>query len=288
MILILATGLTIFTRPIVHLMRSSKLFFRIRKGFFLLLPLGLIAAYSVHQASGYSTGVTGYSTYGCSCHGSKSTATVVKIYTSAPQIVVGQTYDFTISVANPSEKGAGCDISTSKGGTLSINATESNLLQSYGGELTHTQTNVFTAGTDSAVWNFQYTAPTTPGVAHIYAAGNAVNDNGEADAGDHWNTIVDNITVVSAAGVASNAEVASNLSIYPNPSRGPITLSSKSLSGEAQIEVSDLSGRVVHTESAVLAGETPLDLTSLSNGTYFLSIRTSNGEAFTRRVIVAK
>jgi hypothetical protein len=269
-------------------MSFSKLFFRIRKGFFLLLPLGLIASYAVHQASGYSSGVIGASTQGCSCHGSKSTATIVKIYTSAPQIIAGQTYDFTISVANPSEKGAGCDISTSKGGTLSINATESNLLQLYGGELTHTQTNVFSAGSDSAVWNFQYTAPKTPGVAHIYAAGNAVNHNGQADAGDHWNTVVDNITVVSAAGVASNADVASNLSMYPNPSRGPVTLSSTGLSGEAQIEVSDLSGRVVHTGSAVLNGETALDLSSLPNGPYFVSIHTADGKAFTRRVIIAK
>jgi hypothetical protein len=86
-------------------MVSTSFFRTIRKGLFLILPLALIVGYSINKAMGTSTGVVGQSTIGCgggSCHGSQSAATVVKIYTSAAQILAGQTYVFTISVANPS------------------------------------------------------------------------------------------------------------------------------------------------------------------------------------------
>ena len=270
-------------------MVSTTFFRKIRKGLFIVLPLALIASYSVHEASGYVYGVTGGSTSGCSsgggCHGSKSSATVIKIYTAAPQIHAGQTYVFSISVANPSEQAAGCDISTSSGGKLALNGSSSNM-QAYSGELTHTQANLFTG--DSAVWTFKYTAPKTVGTAHIYAAGNAVNDNGYADAGDHWNTIVYNVNVVSAAGVQPGDNVASDVSVYPNPSRGQITLGATGLSGDAIAQVSDATGRIVHTESVTLSNETPLDLSALTNGPYFLSVRTRDGQSFTRNIVINK
>ncbi len=270
-------------------MKFSILFRRIRKGLVVFIPLALLAGYSVHKATGYVFGITGASTIGCSsgggCHGSQSSTTVVKIYTAAPQIVAGQTYVFSLSVANPSELGAGCDISVDKGGKLALNGSNSGL-QSSSGELTHYPgARTFTGG--SAVWTFQYTAPKTVGVAHIYAAGNAVNLDGRADAGDHWNTTVYPVTVVSA-GVESSDKVESSISISPNPSRGRITISTPALSGPAAIEVSDAAGRTVFSETVMMGTETPLDLSHLQNGSYFLQVRPREGQSFTRSIVIEK
>ncbi len=260
-----------------------------RQGSIICSVLAVAGGYSIHEAEGSSGGVVGLSKSGCSCHGSKSSATVVSVYTDSTQILAGHTYVFSLSVANPSEKGAGCDLSVDNGGVLALDGTNSGL-QFYNGELTHVGPRTFSG--DSSVWTFKYTAPKTNGVAHIYAAGNAVNLDGRADAADHWNTIVYDVNVVSPAGVEEPASAAPSISLYPNPSKGIVTLSSSGLSGPAAITVSDASGRMVHGESVTLSGETngetPLDLSSLHNGPYFLTVRASNGQSFTRSIVIAK
>jgi Secretion system C-terminal sorting domain len=159
-------------------MTSLSRFFSFRKSIFVLLPLLVLGAYAVHQADSEPGGITGYSKIGCSsCHGPRSTATVVKISTAATQIIAGGTYVFQFSVSNPSEFAAGCDISVDNGAVLGLNGTNSGLwIPSQTGELTHTEPLTFTG--DSAVWTFTYTAPLTAGTDHIYAAGNAVDNDG--------------------------------------------------------------------------------------------------------------
>src|ERR1700685_1282834 len=140
-------------------------FLSIRKGILVALPLIVLGAYAVHEADGSSGGVTGDSSIGCaSCHGPLSKSTIVKISTSATQIVAGQTYVFQFFVSNPSDKGAGCDI-TVDNGTLAVNGTNSGLqyIAKPYNELTHTSPRTFTG--DSAVWTFKYTAPTKAGIA---------------------------------------------------------------------------------------------------------------------------
>jgi hypothetical protein len=176
----------------------KRIFFR--KSILVALPLMVIGAYAVHEANGNSGGVIGDSKAGCSCHGAQSANTVVTISTASTQIVAGQTYIFEFSVANPSEKGAGCDISVDNGAVLGVDGSNSGLqyVGSPYNELTHTSPRAFTG--DSAVWMFKYTAPTKTGTAHIYAAGNAVNLNGTDDDGDHWNTTVYSVNVVAPSG----------------------------------------------------------------------------------------
>ncbi|MDP4199422.1 MAG: T9SS type A sorting domain-containing protein [Bacteroidota bacterium] len=156
-----------------------------------------LAAYSVNQVIATSSGVIGQSRIGCSglgCHGAVSSATIVKIWTDSSSIVVGQTYIFHFSVANPSERGGGCDISVDNGAKLATSGTG---LQLYSNELTHYSPRTFSG--DSAVWTFKYT-PTKTGTAHIYGAGNAVNLNGNADANDHSNITIFTLTVQAPAG----------------------------------------------------------------------------------------
>ncbi len=158
----------------------------------------LLAAYSIHQANGNSGGVVGRSRSGCGgggCHTSSS-GTTVTISTQATQIVAGQTYTFQLVVKNASKAGGGCNISVDNSAKL---ATSGGGLLLYSNELTHTQPRSFTG--DSATWTFKYTAPTTLGTAHIYAAGNAVNLNGD-NSGDAYATATYTLTVVSASGPA--------------------------------------------------------------------------------------
>src|SRR5665213_4075591 len=199
-------------------MKFLSFFYRARKSVLLILPFLLLGSYALHEASARSAGITGQSGIGCGgygCHGTQSTATVISISTDATQIVAGQTYIFRLSVANPAEHAAGCDISADNGATLRTDST--GLYVDYSdGELTHRMPNPFANASgkagDSAVWLFKYIAPTKVGTAHIYVAVNAVNDDTYADAGDHWNLAVDTLTVVVAS-VAKNANSTADISV---------------------------------------------------------------------------
>lgn len=276
-------------------MKLSMPFRHIRKSLLLFIPLGLLAGYATHEAVAHYSGIIGYSQIGCSgpsCHGFQSTNTVVSLYTNATQIEAGQTYVFKFSVANslstPKEVAAGCDISDS-GGTLAVDGSGSGLVAA-GGELTHNEPRDFTG--DSAVWQFKYTAPKTPGIAHIYAVGNAVINNALEDMNsqfDHWNGDTLTLYIVPLNGVNPVSNTSSNaITVYPNPSHGLATLSSEGLSGPAQIQVSDAAGRTVLNETVIVGNETPLDFSSLPNGSYFMQVQPRNGQPFTRSIIIQK
>jgi len=137
----------------------------------------------VNYASSSSTGVTGVSQTGCSCHcNGSNAATTVTISTSATVFEAGQTYNFTVTVANNSLVNAGVNLSASAG-TLTAG---SNGLQKVGSELTHSAAKALTAS-----WDFTYTVPNSGTSATIYAAGNAVdnaNGNNGGNCSDKWNT----------------------------------------------------------------------------------------------------
>ncbi len=270
-------------------MKFLSVFSRTRKSVLLILPLLLVASYAVHDATGYSYGITGRSKIGCGgggCHGAQSPNTVISISSASTQLVAGQTYVFRISVANPNEKAAGCDISVDNGAKLDTIGRTSGLWSDYGStDLTHTMPQYF-GSTDSATWTFKYIAPSKVGTAHIYAAGNAVNGDYAADAQDHWNLAVDTLTI-AAAGVAPGAISSTDLRLFPNPSTtGRLTLVSSGLAGVASVAISDPTGKIVLRESLRLGGDSPLDLSALPNGIYFLSIRATDGQSFMRRIVI--
>jgi hypothetical protein len=143
----------------------------------------LLGGYASFQVAAYPTGVTGTTQKsgggGCSCHSSgANSGTSVTISTSATTFYTGQSYTFTVSVANSSKAAAGVNVAVGNG-TL----TAGNGLQKVGNELTHSAKVVGLP----ASWTFTYTAPSSAGTDNIYATGNAVNNNGSADGGDLWN-----------------------------------------------------------------------------------------------------
>ncbi len=256
---------------------------RFLKFSFVVLPLLLLGTYSVHEVAANSAGIIGQSKVGCGgggCHGSKSSATVISLTTTATQIVTGQSYIFRLSVANPSEAGAGCDISVDNGAKLGTSGTG---LFAFNNELTHNGPRTFTG--DSAVWNFKYTAPTKAGTAHIYVAGNAVNLNGTNDLGDHWNTLVYTVNVVSPAAVDQPANTVSVV-VSPNPARGVFQISATGMSGSATAQLMDAAGRVILTKQIDLSQSSSIDASTLTRGSYFVMIQPEQGERIVRKVVL--
>jgi hypothetical protein len=82
-------------------------------------------------------------------------------------------------------------------------------------------------------------------------------------------------------------DVANNVfSIFPNPTKGQVNIHWKNgVSGNAQIIISDLSGRTVYNKDAATNASTQINLNNLNQGVYFIKINTGKGQ-YTERVIL--
>lgn len=90
-------------------------------------------------------------------------------------------------------------------------------------------------------------------------------------------------TVTATKGSIESASI----SVVPNPASGEVFVSSFSdFSGAAVFNVTDLAGRIVKSETAGLSGKyKKLDLSSISNGVYVLSV-IDNGKTIQKRLII--
>ena len=73
------------------------------------------------------------------------------------------------------------------------------------------------------------------------------------------------------------ADPLAGLKVYPNPTRGTLTIDAKDV---ISVEVFDLAGRLVTT----FEGVNSFDITGLAAGTYTLRIETARGETV-RRIV---
>jgi hypothetical protein len=178
----------------------------------LALAFILLAGYCINSTIGSPNGINNQSKLGCSggdCHGSSaSPSTSVNIWTDSTEFHIGQTYVFHISVVNPSTltKAGGCDISADNGAAISAMGSTSSDLKTLGSDLTHKAPKLKSG--DSITWSFKYT-PKKTGLSHIFAAGNAVNNNGRNDAGDLWNrdTFTTTVTIAPGPSIVLSANI---------------------------------------------------------------------------------
>ena len=118
---------------------------------------------------------------GCSCHGdgAPSSSVVVSISGIPRSYTVDQSYDFTISLQHASNPDGGYMIWDYNKGTLTP------------GEGSRTVADEPGALSQSVVgndWVITWTAPSSDvGIIPFQLVGNAVNGNGNFDAGDAWN-----------------------------------------------------------------------------------------------------
>ena len=79
------------------------------------------------------------------------------------------------------------------------------------------------------------------------------------------------VTPLDPTGVSEGNE--QNINVFPNPTSDFVTVGAEGLQ---KVEVIDLMGRVVKSVSAI-SNTLRLDFESLSNGLYYLSVRTEDG-----------
>lgn len=102
---------------------------------------------------------------------------------------------------------------------------------------------------------------------------------------EQWNNIARwSITYRTATSSIANASRVKS-SIYPNPSRGELTLKTDVGVQMQKAELYDLSGRLLLTQALNGLPEEHLDLSSLKNGLYQLHIHTSEGLSVQKLVL---
>jgi len=174
------------------------------------LSIILYAVY-VYANEGGRVGRTSSTSAGCSgsgCHASSAnTQTSVSVTSGSGSFTVApnSTTTFTVTVTNSNKQAAGVNIAVKTDQTGSTDAgslspESGSGLQNSGGELTHSSPKTMSGG--SASFSFTWTAPSSTGQYYLRVVGNAVNSNGNPDAGDLWNWMTPQaITVASAARV---------------------------------------------------------------------------------------
>jgi hypothetical protein len=69
-----------------------------------------------------------------------------------------------------------------------------------------------------------------------------------------------------------------DISLYPNPSNGFIHISLNEAVGEAAITITDLQGKIIHSEQMSVATKSSIDIQA-PNGVYFVHVKTANGQS---------
>ena len=69
-----------------------------------------------------------------------------------------------------------------------------------------------------------------------------------------------------------------DISLYPNPSNGFIHIALNDAVGEADITITDLQGKIIHSEQMSAATKSSIDIQA-PNGVYFIHVKTAKGQS---------
>jgi hypothetical protein len=227
------------------------------------------------------------STTGCSCHGSVNAATTVTI--AGPDTVVqGTTAQYTLTISNPSQTGAGCDIAVRLGTLVNTSA----LTHLSGGEITHSNNIAMTNHTVTIP--FSYTAPSSPGIDTIWAQGLATNSNGSTS-GDMQNYAPEKRIIVRGPVGITNNQTVSEFALYqnyPNPFNPSTTITfDLPKTSDVNLTVYDITGRKVDVlmNGIMEKGRHEVNWNAADNasGVYYYILK-SNSFLTTKTMILAK
>ena len=229
--------------------------------------LSLAGGIALLTLSSNSTGITGQSTAGCSCHGASTSSTLLSI-TGIPTTgwVAGTAYPLTISVSNSgsSYSRAGFDLTANIG---SFSAAGTGAAINGTTEVYHTTPKVFSSG--SASWTVTWTAPSSAtGTLSFNLAGNAVNNNGATN-GDAPNQSTTTYSAAAAAAPTTTTTAATaiagttaTLNGLVNANNGSTAVTfewgtTMALGQTATATPATVTGSTATAVSAVLTGLTP-------------------------------
>ncbi|MCE3279388.1 MAG: hypothetical protein K0S44_1579 [Bacteroidetes bacterium] len=119
----------------------------------------------------------------------------------------------------------------------------------------------------------------TTGTYHIGL--NAVNTNATND----LSIRIDDFKIVEVvSGVGINEASSTELSVYPSPSTGVFTVN---VAANSSIEVYNLIGKRIYSNSVIAKGINTLDLSGFADGAYFLKV-ISGSKVSTQKIVIAK
>lgn len=152
-----------------------------------------------------SSGKTGSTQAGCTCHGSSSNNTTVTLTSGSGSFTVdpSSSTTFTVAINNSGKTNAGMNVGvkTSETGGSNIGTLSAGTgTKIQGGEVTHAGKQSLNGGKFS--FTFDWKAPSEHGEYWIRGVANAVDNNGNAS-GDEWNKFT--TQKITVAGVTVNA-----------------------------------------------------------------------------------
>ena len=124
-----------------------------------------------------------------------------------------------------------------------------------------------------------WTAPAAgTGTVTAYGLINAVNNNGNDDAGDKWNTGNASFTELPTTGVGVNNVAATAINVYPNPVSNMFTVAGVN----GTVQVFDVNGKMIAT--VAVNNTATIDASNWANGMFILSV--NNAGTTTTKTIV--
>jgi hypothetical protein len=232
----------------------------------------------------YSTGITGATRKngsGCICHNLSPSQNVTVTISGPDSIVAGQTGSYSVTIKGGPLVRAGTDIAASTG-TLAPQGPDLRL-DNTDGELTHVLPKAPSG--NAVTFNFFYTAPASTGTITLFANGNSVNFNGNADPGDMWNFAPNKTIVITSAftGITDNRNINNYIlnQNYPNPFNPNTNISfSIPASAHVTLEVYNSIGERVRTlvNEFKSAGNYSYNFNaaSLASGVYYYRLTSGN------------
>lgn len=273
-----------------------------RKIFIAIIAIVFLAL-TYESLLSFSTGIGGRTRknsygepeFGCSCHNVDSLSSVkVRIY--GPTVVApGFTYVYRVSLKGGPAIGGGFDFNAWYG-TVDTVAGQNTV--NFGFDITHSFPQAF-VGQDSISWLVKYTAKDTNTILYdtLYATGNSVNFNHEADSLDRWCFAPNFVVKIDPAtiGIQNGGVVASKFTLeqnYPNPFN-PSTTIRFSLKQEAfvTLKIFDIAGREVEmlVNGNRKSGEHEISWSASSypSGIYFYRM-TADGQNDEKKMVLIK
>ncbi len=223
------------------------------------ISIGLLSIVAIFLSN--SAGVSGASTSGCTCHGNTPSGnTTVEILNLPSEFEAGQAYNLQAVVKNNTKSYAGLNISATSGFLSAGTVTKV-----MSNEITHIAKVQLNSG--SAVFDFTWTANTTPGDSVTFnVAANAVNGD-VGTGGDEWGlasfTVQQKDTGISIRNLEER-----NFELYPSPAQNNLKL--KAQSSVSHIDVYDISGKRYNVSTKITSNEAVINTSVLPAGHYIL------------------
>ncbi len=272
-----------------------KIFIAVAVLAFLLLTYETLLSFSTGIGGRTKKNSYGEPEIGCSCHSVDSLSSVsVRIY--GPAVVApGFTYVYRISLKGGIAIGGGFDFNAWYG---AVDTVEGQNTVNFGIDITHIFPQAF-VGKDSISWLVKYTAKDTNTVLYdtLYATGNSINFNHEADSLDRWNFSPNFVVKIDPAtiGIQNGGVIASKFTLaqnFPNPFNPSTTIKfSLKQDGFVTLNIFDITGREVEQLASGnrKSGEYELtwDASNYPSGVYFYRM-TANGQSEEKKMVLIK